>query len=140
MQQSIESIQHRQLELQEKELVLRQQSQEMDYQLKLRAQDAELELRRLALERADANEKAASARLASADIARTDFARRGQTFAMWLAGGITVPLLVAGLICIFLAVAGVGNATVELTAGGILLAGSLFAGIANLIRSFLPRD
>ncbi len=112
----------------------------MDYQLRLRAQDAELELRRQALERADVNEKAANERLAKADKARMDFASRGQTFAMWLAGGVAVPLLIAGLVCIFLAVAGVISATVGLTAGGILLTGSLFAGVANLIRNFLPRD
>lgn len=119
---------HRQLNLQERDLELRRE-----------AQEAEIELRRLALDRACQNEQAANDRLARADQARIDFAKRGQTFAMRLAAGVTVPLLIAGLICIFLAVAGVGSTTVDLTAGGILLAGSLFAGIANLIGRFLPR-
>jgi hypothetical protein len=120
MQQGIEAVQRKQLELQE------------------RAQEAELDLRRLALDRADENEKAAEARLARADQARIAFVRRGQTVAIWLAAGAAVPLLIAGLICMFLAVAGVGNTAVDLTAGSILLAGGLFAGIANLIGRFLP--
>ena len=128
LQQQMELMQ-RQVGLQERQLALQE-----------RAQDGELELRRQALEQAAAAEQRANDRLANADNARMSFAHRGQTFAMWLAAGVTVPLLIIGLVCISLAVAGVGDPTVELAAGGLALAGSLFAGVANLIRGFLPRD
>lgn len=59
---------------------------------------------------------------------------------MWLAGGATIALLAGGLACIFLTVAGAATGPVGLPAAGILLAAGLFAGIANLIRNFLPRD
>lgn len=108
-------------------------------ELRRRAQEMEYELRRLALDRADENEKTANKRLERADTARSDFARRGQTFAMWLAGGSAVALLASGLICIFLAVAGVIAVSLGLGAGTILLAGGLFAGISSLIKNFLPR-
>lgn len=97
-------------------------------------------LRRLTIEKADENEKAANARLATADQQTSGFANRGQTFAMWLAGLSTAVLLGGGLVCIFLTVAGVITMTLGLSAGAILLAGGLFAGIANLIKNFLPRD
>ena len=58
---------------------------------------------------------------------------------MWLAGGSAVALLASGLICIFLAVAGVIAVSLGLGAGTILLAGGLFAGISSLIKNFLPR-
>lgn len=140
MQEHLEAMQRGQLELQQKDLELRRRAQEAELELRRRAQDAEVELRRLALDRADANEHAANDRLAHADQARIDFANRGQTFAMWLAGGVTVSLLLAGLVCVFLTVGGVVSAGVGLPASGILLAGGLFAGIANLIGRFLPPD
>jgi hypothetical protein len=43
-------------------------------------------------------------------------------------------------VCIFLTVAGVITSSVGLPAAGLLLAAGLFAGIANLIKNFLPRD
>ncbi|HEY1920328.1 MAG TPA: hypothetical protein VGH27_32565 [Streptosporangiaceae bacterium] len=100
----------------------------------------DFELRMQALQRADENEKAAHAHLVEVDRARMEFTKRGQTFAMWLAAGVAVPLLIAGLVCILITVAGVVPAAVGLPAGSILLAGSLIAGVTNLIRSFLPRD
>jgi len=140
MQQGIEAIQRGQLDLQGRELELRRQSQEMDFELRRRAQDAELELRRYALDRAHDNEQAASNRLASIDQAKIDYARRGQTFAMWLAAISSGTLLLAGLVCIFLAIAGAISVTAGLTAGGILIAGGVFTGLAKIIGKFMPRD
>lgn len=128
----------RQLDIQERELALREQATMKELELRARAQDGEHELRRLAIEKADENEKVANDRLAASDQANIDYARRGQTFAMWLAGISTGVLLAGGLICVFLAVAGVIPMALGLSAGGLLLAGGLFAGITNLIKSFLP--
>lgn len=125
-------------DLQERQIEFQMRLQQQELELRREAQTMEFELRRLALDRADENEKAASKRLERADLDRWIFARRGQKFAMWLAGGSTVALLASGLVCIFLAVAGVITVSLGLGAGGILLAGALFAGIANLIKNFLP--
>jgi multidrug efflux pump subunit AcrA (membrane-fusion protein) len=114
------------------------QMQQQELELRREAQQMEFELRRLALDRADENEKAANQRLENADQVRLDFARRGQTFAMWLAGASTAALLAGGLVCVFLTVAGVIPSSMGLTAAGILLAAGLFTGIANLIKNFLP--
>ncbi|GEM_PF-5759579 len=133
-------LQSRQIDLQERELALRERATARELELRARAQEGELELRRLAIQKADENEKAANGRLANADRENTDFAKRGQTYAMWLAGISTGVLLAGGLVCVFLAVAGVIAMALGLAAGGLLLAGGLFAGIANLIKNFLPRD
>jgi hypothetical protein len=128
----------RMADLQETQLQFQMTMQERELALRERAQEMEFALRRLALDRADDNEKAANARLERADTALLKFARRGQTFAMWLAGGSTVALLAGGLVCIFLTVAGVITSAVGFTAAGLLLAAGLFTGIANLIKNFLP--
>lgn len=136
--QQVFELARRTADLQAKQIEFQHYIQERELSLRERAQEAELELRRLALDRADENEKAANRRLERTDTARLNFAHRGQTFAIWLAGGSTVALLASGLVCIFLAVAGVITVSLGLGAGGILLAGALFAGIANLIKNFLP--
>jgi hypothetical protein len=124
--------------LQERQLEFQIQMQQQELELRREAQTMEFELRRLALDRADENEKAANQRLERADTGRLNFAHRGQTFAMWLAGGSTAALLVSGLVCVFLTIAGVITSSIGFTAAGILLAASLFTGIANLIKNFLP--
>lgn len=138
IQQQTADLARRQLDLQERELEVRRQAQEAELELRRETQSGEIELRRLALELADSNEKAANARLSRADQARMEFARRGRTFAMWLAGGVTVLLIPSGIVCILLAIAHVIAVSAGLAGGGILLAGGLFAGIANLIGRFLP--
>jgi hypothetical protein len=114
--------------------------QREDLALRREAQAAEIELRKQVIERADQNEKAGLHRLKALDASNMEFAKRGQTFAMWLAGLGTGALLVSGLVCIFLTIAGVVPADVGLSAGGILLAASLITGIANLVKHFLPGE
>ncbi len=137
VQRQLQAQMQAQLELQKKELELRERAQENDFQLKSRMQDAEIELRRLAIDRADENEKAASKRLAESDTRNANYASRGQTYAMWFTGIAAGALGVSGLLCIFLAVFGVISVAAGVTAGGILLAGSLFSGISSLVAKFL---
>jgi hypothetical protein len=140
MQAQLQAQVQAQAEVQRKELELRQQAQDADIELKRRAQDHEYELRRLVIDRADDNEKAANRRLANVDQWRANYAHRGQTYAMWYTSIATGAFGVAGLVCIFLAVASVIGSTVGLTAGGILLAGSLFTAIAGISGKFLKSD
>lgn len=128
------------LELQHRTLELQQLGQEREFALRQQAQNAEIELRHLAIDRAHDNEQAANQRLAAADRARIDYAHRGQTFAMWFTGVSSAALISAGLVCIFLAVAGVISMALGLGAGGLLIAGGVLTGIARIAGKFLPRD
>jgi Flp pilus assembly protein TadB len=112
------------------------QQQELD--LRREAQRAEIELRRLALDRADENEKTTIQRLRDADRARTDFAHRGQTYAMWLAGSATGWLIAPGLAVVFLTVVGAVASSVGIALATLLLAAGLIASISNLVKNFLP--
>lgn len=96
-----------QARMQQKELDLRGEMQRQELDLRREAQRAEIELRRVALARADENEKATIRRFENADEARRHFAVRGQTFAMWLAGGSAVALIGSGLVLQRSAVIGV---------------------------------
>jgi hypothetical protein len=125
-------------DLQERQLEHQAEMLRQDLELRREAQKVGLELQRLALDRADENEKAQQSRLDRVADSKINFADRGQTFAMWLAGGTTVVLVAAGLVCIFLTVAGVIPGTVGLAAATILLAAGLFASISNLVKHFLP--
>jgi hypothetical protein len=125
-------------DLQQRQLEFQMEMQREDLALRREAQAAEIELRRQVIERADQNEKAGLDRLKALDTGNMEFAKRGQTFAMWLAGLSTGALLISGLVCIFLTVAGVIPAAIGFAAAGILIAGGVITGISNLVKHFLP--
>jgi hypothetical protein len=127
-----------QMETQRRELELRGDLQQQELDLRRQQQADEVELRRLVIERANENEKAAIQRLQAVDRSRGVYARRGQTFAMWLAGGATGLLIASGLAVVFLTVVGAVASSVGIPLAGILLAAGLIASISNLVKNFLP--
>jgi hypothetical protein len=122
----------------DKELDLQQVAQERHFALRQQALAADIELMRLAIERAHDREQTATDRLIAAHHARMTYARRGQTFAMWYTGVTSAVLVGAGLACIFLAVAGAISQGLALGAGGILIAGGVFTGLSRIIGKFMP--
>jgi hypothetical protein len=121
-----------------KELDLQRIAHERHFALRQEAQAAQIELMRLALERAYDSERTATDRLIAADHARMTYARRGQTFAMWYTGVTSAVLMGAGLACIFLAVAGAISQGLGLFAGGVVIAGGVFTGLSRIIGKFIP--
>ena len=57
---------------------------------------------------------------------------------MWYAGITSAVLVGAGLACIFLAVADATSQALALAAGGLLIAGGVFAGLSRIIGKFMP--
>jgi hypothetical protein len=117
---------------------MQERAQEREFALREEVQNAEIELRRLAIDRAHDNEQAANYRLAAADQASIGYARRGQTFAMWFTAVSSGTLISAGLVCIFLAAAGVISQGLGLGAGAILISAGILTGIAKIAGKFLP--
>jgi hypothetical protein len=147
MQQSIDALQHRQLDLQEREqerqlavqqadIELRRDQLAQEYDFKREQLVVESELRRLAIERADDNEKATQNRLVDSDKARLEMARRGQTAAILLAFPILLGSFLFGVALVLLTVVGVVGATLGGTLGGLFVGGPLLASTAKVIQSF----
>ena len=128
--------QHR-LVAQQAEIELKRKELDLEYGFKQQQLNLEVELRRLAIERADENEKAARIHLDEVDKARLGMAHRGQTAAIFLAYPILLGSFLFGVVLIILTILGVIGAEVGGVLGGLFVGGPLLASTAKVIQSFV---
>jgi len=132
IQQNINELQFRQLEIQARKLEVHW----AEIELKRRQLEMENELRRLSIEYANDNDKLANIRLSDAEKVRQNMVHRGQTAAIWLAYPILLGSFIFGVITVALTIVGVVGPALGGTLGVLFVGGPLLAATAKIIQSF----